>query len=76
MTGEKVAKKLQQDAAAYKAGFADGYRAAKAEITTCKDCRHWLSVPWLPEGRKVCGLTNDVKRACGFCDFVERREEE
>lgn len=43
---------------------------------TCRDCRHWLSVPWLPEGRKVCGLTNDVKRACGFCDFAERRKEE
>lgn len=40
MTGDKVAKQLERDAVAYKAGFADGYRAAKAEQIRCKDCKH------------------------------------
>lgn len=41
MTGDKVAKQLERDAVAYKAGFADGYRAAKSEQILCKDCKHW-----------------------------------
>ena len=40
MTGDKVAKQLERDAVAYKAGFADGYRYAKSEQILCKECKH------------------------------------
>lgn len=40
MTGDKVAKQLERDAVAYKAGFADGYRVAKSEQIRCKECKH------------------------------------
>lgn len=36
MTGDKVTKQLERDALAYKAGFADGYRAGTNELEQLK----------------------------------------
>lgn len=85
MTGDKVAKQLERDAVAYKAGFADGYRAAKAEQILCKDCKHQRKeyhkdsrrkdggyfVYWCEkaEGYSPLGFDNQ------YCSEAERKEE-
>lgn len=38
---DELIKALTYDRGQYEKGFADGYRAAKAEIVRCKDCKWW-----------------------------------
>lgn len=88
MTGDKVAKQLERDAVAYKAGFADGYRAAKAEQILCKECKHRPSDPHNEQCGNRIEFPDDVCPCqCGdpwynympeddwYCASAERKEE-
>lgn len=74
MTWDKVAKQLERDAVAYKAGFADGYRVAKSEQILCKDCKHRD-----PEDKK-CDCGHDIiwqlpRHDNWYCADAGRKEE-
>lgn len=63
---------------AYRNGYEAGYKAAKAEIVRCKDCKHYS-----PDNKK--GLLHSpcdrifamsICKEDSFCSFGERKEDE
>ena len=79
MNGDKVAKQLEKDVAAYKAGFADGYRAAKAEQIRCKDCKYYKVYEMFDHTLPLCNRVKttmaDALEEDDYCSRAERREE-
>ena len=68
MIGEKVEKQLKRDAVAYKAGFADGYRVAKAEQIHCRECAAFNGMNCV-RNNMIAVRTDD------YCSRAERKEE-
>ena len=73
MNGEKVTKQLEKDATAYKAGFADGYRVAKAQQILCKDCKYSYDGFWKYAFQRLFyEFTTEPEK---YCAWAERKEE-
>lgn len=62
---DELIKALAYDRGQYDEGYRDGYRAAKAEIVRCKDCKYWE--------RGDC-YRLELSRPDDFCSYGEREE--
>lgn len=64
---------------AYRNGYDTGYKAAKAEIVRCKDCKHYKneSYPYRPNAHMMCTCWNDYlpTEPDDFCSSGERKED-
>ena len=61
---------------AYRNGYYAGYKAAKAEIVRCKDCKYYIGCG-IYDGISVhvCSYMRTMKLPDDFCSFGERKED-
>jgi hypothetical protein len=70
----ELLKALAYDREQYEKGYGDGYRAAKAEIVRCKDCKFWFRNNG--HDKNGCPITDsDIwMNDSDFCSRGERRD--